>query len=66
MAEKGLVHANAQLFFVAELGYNRENYPDAYLEKLCRYWVARYSAYPVMWTTAQECDNDYYHGKRRP
>jgi hypothetical protein len=22
--------------------------------------VARYSAYPVLWTTAQECDNDFY------
>ena len=30
------------------------------LEKICRYWVARYSAYPVMWTMAQECDNDFF------
>ncbi len=60
IADKGFVHANAQLFFVAELGSNRAVYTDAYLEKLCRYWVARYSAYPVMWTTAQECDNDFY------
>jgi hypothetical protein len=61
IADKGLVHANAQLFFVTELGPNRAIYTDSYLEKLCRYWVARYSAYPVMWTTAQECDNDCYH-----
>ncbi len=60
VAEKGLVHANAQLFFVVELGERRAKYPDAYLEKLCRYWVARYSAYPVMWTTAQESDDDCY------
>lgn len=60
IADRGLVHANAQLFFVSELGWNRAKYSDAYLEKLCRYWVARYSAYPVMWTTAQESDNDYY------
>lgn len=60
IADMGFVHANAQLFFVAELGPNRSIYTDAYLEKLCRYWVARYSAYPVMWTTAQECDNDFY------
>ena len=60
IADKGLVHANAQLFFVAELGPNRAVYSDEYLEKLCRYWVARYSAYPVLWTTAQECDNDFY------
>ncbi len=61
VAEKGLVHANAQFFFVSTLGYDREKYPDAYLEKLSRYWVARYSAYPVMWTTAQECDDDFNH-----
>ena len=60
IADKGFVHANAQLFFVAELGPNRDVYTDAYLEKLCRYWVARYSAFPVLWTTAQECDNDFY------
>ncbi len=30
------------------------------LEKICRYWVARYSAYPVMWTLAQEVDNDFF------
>ncbi len=63
IADKGLVHANAQLFFVSELGMKRAKYSDSYLEKLCRYWVARYSAYPVMWTTAQECDNDMYHGR---
>ena len=61
IAEKGFVHANAQLFFVSTLAWNRSKYPDDYLEKLCRYWVARYSAYPVMWTTAQECDNDFYY-----
>ncbi len=31
-----------------------------YLRKLSRYWVARYSAYPVMWTLGQEVDNDFY------
>ncbi len=30
------------------------------LEKISRYWVARYSAYPVMWTLAQEVDNDNF------
>ena len=65
IADKGLVHANAQLFFASELGRNRAKYSDDYLEKLCRYWVARYGAYPVMWTTAQECDNDFYHNLGR-
>lgn len=63
IAEKGLIHANAQLIFVTELGHNRDKYPDSYLEKLSRYWVARFGAYPVLWTTAQESDNDYYHGR---
>ncbi len=31
-----------------------------YLEKLSRYWVARYGAYPVIWTLGQEVDNDFY------
>ena len=30
------------------------------LRKICRYWVARYSAYPVMWTLGQEVDNDFF------
>ena len=34
----------------------------AYLEALSRYWVARYSAYPVIWTLGQEVDNDFYSG----
>ncbi len=61
LAEKGLVHANSQFFFVSTLNWAGSKYPDSYLEKLSRYWVARYSAYPVMWTTAQECDNDFYN-----
>ncbi len=36
----------------------------AELKRLSRYWVARYSAYPVMWTLAQEVDNDFYWEKR--
>ncbi|MDD6209868.1 MAG: DUF4038 domain-containing protein [Bacteroidales bacterium] len=60
LADKGMVHANAQLFFTNELGNKREQYPDEYIDKLTRYWVARYGAYPVMWTCAQEADNDFY------
>jgi hypothetical protein len=33
------------------------------LKKLTRYWVARYGAYPVMWTCAQEVDNDFYYDR---
>ena len=31
-----------------------------YLETISRYWVARYGAYPVIWTLGQEIDNDFY------
>lgn len=58
IADAGLVHANAQLFFPPEIA--KPCYTDDYLRKLCRLWVARYGAYPVLWTTAQEVDNDFY------
>jgi hypothetical protein len=61
LARQGMVHANAQLFWVAELIEKRDKYPDEYIEKLVRYWVARYGAWPVMWTCAQESDNDFYY-----
>ena len=34
-----------------------------YLDKLTRYWIARYGAYPVMWTLGQEVDNDFYFNR---
>lgn len=59
LAEVGLVHANAQFFFSSSMTKDIfEN--EAYLEQMSRYWVARYAAYPVMWTLAQEIDNDCY------
>ncbi len=48
------------------LGTKKVTMPDlsdeakAYLEKLSRYWVARFGAYPVIWTLGQEIDNDPY------
>ena len=59
IAEKGLVHANAEFFFAGEMTASLMN-NEKYLEAISRYWVARYSAYPVMWTLAQEIDNDFY------
>jgi hypothetical protein len=58
IADKGMVHANSQLVFVDELA--DKVYTKDYVRNLCRMWVARYSAYPVLWTTAQECDPDFY------
>lgn len=63
IAELGFVHAHTQFSYPEELFweyFHFENINDEELEKLCRYWVARYGAYPVIWTTAQEADIDYY------
>jgi len=54
IADAGLVHANAEFFFASQMK------PDMPLEKMSRYWVARYGAFPVLWTLAQEIDNDFY------
>lgn len=58
IADKGLVHAHAQICFPTfsnKLAESKENQ-----EALARYWVARFGAYPVMWTLSQEIDNDFY------
>lgn len=60
LAEKGLVHANAQFFFASALSKRAIDDPE-YLELISRYWVARFGAYPVLWTLAQEIDNDFYN-----
>ena len=71
IAENGFVHANAQFFFSYFIeplisnngGFNGNEPSDSaktYLEKVSRYWVARYGAYPVVWTLGQEVDNDFY------
>lgn len=59
IAEKGLVHANAEFFFCSSMSEALME-DEQYLEAISRYWVARYAAYPVMWTLAQEADNDFY------
>ena len=55
IADKGLVHANAMLCFPSAVNYMFLD--EAYLRALVRYWVARYSAYPVLWTLGQEVDD---------
>ncbi len=87
IADSGLVHANAEFFFPAEMEtlisnmggcsgkvisgtvdgepIEMRDFADStkeYLEKISRYWVARYGAYPVMWTLGQEVDRDFYWG----
>ncbi|WP_370095528.1 DUF4038 domain-containing protein [Winogradskyella sp.] len=60
IADNGLVNANSSLVWVTDPKDYATVYSEAYLSKLSKYWVARYGAYPVLWTIAQEVDNDYY------
>ena len=62
IAKLGLVHSSTQFGYPTALmtEYFAGKITDLELEKLCRYWVARYGAYPVLWATTQEGDNDYY------
>lgn len=59
IADAGLVHANSQLMFPSEI--SKKFFEDeAFVRSVSRYWVARYGAYPVMWTLGQEVDDDYF------
>jgi len=60
LADRGFVHANAEFFFASQMNRKLAGDPAA-IDRLSRYWVARFGAYPVMWTLAQEADNDFYH-----
>ena len=64
IADAGLLHANASLLFPFWMSVDLATNTVA-LARLSRYWVARFGAYPVLWTLGQEVDNDYYaeHGK---
>ena len=63
IADAGLVHANAEFFFASEM--TPEFAGDAAaIDRLCRYWNARFGAYPVLWTLAQEIDNDFYADRK--
>jgi hypothetical protein len=59
IADHGLVHANAEICWVGDpAGF--PIFTEAYMTRLARYWVARYGAYPVIWTIAQEIDKNNY------
>ena len=60
IADAGLVHANAQLVFGNSISQKFAEDLE-FMELACRMWVARYAAYPVMWTLGQEIDNDMYY-----
>ncbi|MBR2860909.1 MAG: DUF4038 domain-containing protein [Clostridia bacterium] len=63
IADAGLVHANAQINFTRWIAQMKRVGDAQYMKRLARYWVARFGAYPVMWTLAQECDADYYFNR---
>src|ERR1017187_3791328 len=59
VADKGLVHANAEIGWVGDPALF-PIFTEAYMASLAKYWVARYGAYPVIWTIAQEIDKNNY------
>lgn len=59
IADRGLVHANAEIGWVGDPA-KFPIFTEAYMARLAKYWVARYGAYPVIWTIAQEIDRNYY------
>lgn len=59
IADSGLVHANAQVTWALDPVKN-PIYTKAYMARIAKYWVARFGAYPVIWTIAQEIDKNMY------
>ena len=59
IADQGLVHANAEICWVGDPAAF-PIFTEKYMARLAKYWVARYGAYPVIWTIAQEIDKNYY------
>jgi len=59
IADKGLVHANAEICWVGDpAGF--PVFSEELMGRLAKYWIARYGAYPVIWTIAQEIDKNNY------
>jgi hypothetical protein len=59
IADQGVVHANAAICWVGDPAV----FPivtEAFMARLAKYWAARYGAYPVIWTIAQEIDKNFY------
>lgn len=59
IAEQGLVHANAQVDWATNPA-NFAVYTGAFMARIAQYWVARFGAFPVIWTIAQEIDKNMY------
>ncbi len=61
IADKGLVNANSSICWALDPAEFPNVYTVAYMSKLGKYWAARYGAYPVLWTIAQEIDKNMYN-----
>lgn len=59
IADQGLVHANAQVTWAQDPA-NYSVYSDAYMARVAKYWVARFGSYPLIYTIAQEIDQNMY------
>jgi len=57
IADQGLVHANAQVDWARNPASLPDIYTEDYMARVARYWVARFGAYPVIWTII---DNNMY------
>ena len=60
IADKGLVNANSSICWALDPADFPEAYSEKFMYQLSRYWTARYGAYPVLWTIAQEIDRNMY------
>lgn len=60
IANCGLLHANSQICWVTDPPLHKTVFTKEYMYKLGRYWSARFGAYPVLWTIAQEVDRNLY------
>jgi hypothetical protein len=61
IADKGLVNANSSICWALDPAEFPEAYSEKYMYQLSKYWTARYGAYPVLWTIAQEIDKNMYN-----
>lgn len=59
IADQGIVHANAEICWAGDPAVF-PIFTEDFMARLGRYWVARYGAYPVIWTVAQEIDKNFY------
>jgi len=60
IANRGLVISSAMLCWALDPAEYPKSYTKEYMALLGRYWSARYGAYPVLWTVAQEIDPPMY------